>query len=331
MTDPAHKATDKLIHDLEKRIKLEYGRAARETQAKLEDYLKAFERKDKLKRLKLEAGEITQEQYNAWRTGQFFIGERWDEMSRSLAADLAHADMIAQKMTSDSMLDAYALNHNYATFEVEKGSLVDTSYTLYDRATVERLVEKQPSLLPSPTPGSKRDRELREGKLIKWDQKKITSEMTQGILQGESIDKMARRMRNVANMDINSSIRNARTAMTGAQNAGRQGGYERAQDMGINLEKQWLATMDDRTRHWHVELDGVHVPIDESFHNEYGDIEYPGDPSADPANVYNCRCTMISRIKGFEKDFSDRTNEALGDITYDEWKAEHAEKQKARR
>lgn len=28
---------------------------------------------------------------------------------------------------------------------------------------------------------------------------------------------------------------------------------------------------------------------------------YPGDPDADPANVYNCRCTLGSEIIGFKK------------------------------
>lgn len=323
--DLAHRETDKLIEDLEKRIDETYARAAKETQAKLDKYLKSFEKKDAEKKKLVDAKQMKQSEYEKWRIGQVMTGKRWEEMSKTLATDLAHADYIAQKITQDSMIDAYALNHNYATYEVEKGSMVDTSYTMYDHDTAERLIAKEPQLLPKAS--EKTEQKIREGKLIRWNQQKITSEVTQSILQGESVDKMARRMRNVTDMDRRASIRNARTSMTGAQNAGRQEGYERAQEMGIDLVKTWLATMDDRTRHWHVELDGVSVPVDESFENEYGLIEYPGDPNADPANVYNCRCTMISTLKGFEKDFSDRTNEALGDMSYEDWKQMHAEKQ----
>ena len=32
---------------------------------------------------------------------------------------------------------------------------------------------------------------------------------------------------------------------------------------------------------------------------------------------------MISTLKGFEKDFSDRHNDALGDMSYDDWKQMH--------
>lgn len=45
--------------------------------------------------------------------------------------------------------------------------------------------------------------------------------------------------------------------------------------------------------------------MDKPFESELGDIMYPGDPSADPANVYNCRCTIAARVIGFGK-----TNEA---------------------
>ena len=318
--DKGHRETDRLIDDLEKRIQSVYSRAAKETQEKLDAYMESFKAKDKKKREEVAAGTLSKSDYAKWRTGQILIGQRWEEMVDTLSKDLANADKLAQSITQGYMYDAYALNHNYATFLVEQDSLVDTSYTLYDRHTVERLIKDEPNLLPAPTPGSKRDRELREGRIERWNAQKITSEVTQGILQGESVDKIASRMRNVAAMGSRAARRNARTAVTGAENAGRQAGFERAQDMGIDTEKQWLATMDDRTRHEHRLLDGVHVPVDEDFEVDGYKIEYPGDPSAEPEMVYNCRCTMICRIKGFEKDFTDRHNDALGDMTYEEWK-----------
>ena len=55
-----------------------------------------------------------------------------------------------------------------------------------------------------------------------------------------------------------------------------------------------------RSRDWHRDLDGVEVDIDEPFQNDFGDIMFPGDPTADGANVYNCRCTLGYRVVGFK-------------------------------
>ena len=48
-------------------------------------------------------------------------------------------------------------------------------------------------------------------------------------------------------------------------------------------------------------LDGQLADVDKPFHSELGDIMYPGDPEADPANVYNCRCTLAAKVLGFRK------------------------------
>lgn len=43
-----------------------------------------------------------------------------------------------------TFLFGYAINQDYGTFQVEKGSLVDTSYTLYDRQAIERVFDSWP-------------------------------------------------------------------------------------------------------------------------------------------------------------------------------------------
>lgn len=329
MNDIAHKETDKAIKKLEKEIKKVYAQAEKECTEKLIAHMERYKRIDKQMRDKVLAGTMTQDAYVQWRMGQLAMGARWEEMCKTLATDLANADKIAESISKEYCKDAYALNHNFATFEVEKASLVDTSYTLYDRHTVERLISQKKDILPEARGATAQA--LREGKLVRWNMKKITSAVTQGILQGESVYKIASRLQSVVGMDTRASIRNARTAVTGAQNAGRQDGFERAEDMGIKGKKLWIAIMDHRTRHWHVELDGEMVDIRDYFHNEYGEIKCPGDVNADPANIYNCRCTMGYVLEGFEERkhewFEQRRNPALGDISWEDWKKEHAKKQ----
>jgi uncharacterized protein with gpF-like domain len=71
-----------------------------------------------------------------------------------------------------------------------------------------------------------------------------------------------------------------------------------AEDKGVKTQKGWLATNDDRTRDSHAELNGVFVDIDDEFDNG---LEYPGDPNGDPSEVYNCRCTLVYKVVGFER------------------------------
>ena len=118
-------------------------------------------------------------------------------------------------------------------------------------------------------------------------------------MQGESIPDISKRLTHVTEMNLTSAIRNARTATTSAENRGRMDSYHRAQDMGVQIVKVWMATNDERTREEHLELDGQEREIDEPFENSIGKIMYPGDPDADPANVYNCRCTLVTRVVGF--------------------------------
>jgi hypothetical protein len=46
-----------------------------------------------------------------------------------------------------------------------------------------------------------------------------------------------------------------------------------------------------------------------------GKIMFPGDPSADGANVYNCRCSMSSVVKGFKKAQIEKVMEEVEETT----------------
>lgn len=321
--DIGHRETDKIIEKIEKEIAKEYAQAHKEVTSKLEDYLERFKLKDKKWQEWVANGTKTKAEYTRWRTGQMVVGKRWRDMKEVLATDLSNTYKIADSIARGYRPEVYALNHNFQTYLIEQDTKIDTSYTLYSRETVERLYRDNPKIYSSKI-GKKVQQQINEGKLKRWERRRIQSVLTQGILQGESIPNLTKRLEQVTGGDHKSAIRNARTMMTGVQNAGRVDAMFRARGMGIPLDKQWLATADGRTRHWHRELDGVAIPLEEAFNNEYGDIMYPGDPGADGANIYNCRCTLVQLIKGFETDFSDlenRYSKLPEGQTYEEWKA----------
>lgn len=121
-------------------------------------------------------------------------------------------------------------------------------------------------------------------------------------------------------MSRDSAIRAARTAVTGAQNAGRQDSYLQAENMGIELEKEWVSTLDGRTRPEHADADGQVVEIDESFIVGGEKLEYPGDPNGSPWNIYQCRCTMIARVKNVPVALKRRAgNKIIPNMTFREW------------
>ena len=325
MPDKGHMETEALLRALEKRIAAEYRKANREITRKVNAYMSEFKRKDKEWREKLENGDITEAEYKAWQTGQVMIGKRWEEMRHTLAQDYANTNDLAKQMAFDSMPDVYALNHNYATFEVEKGGKVDTSYTLYDRPTVERLIRDDPKLLPDPRPGSPLAQKLAKHKELRWEEQHVQSVVLQSVLQGESLEQTAKRFTQLTEMNYRQSVRYARTATTGAQNAGRVDGYKRAEKLGVNMKQEWLATLDSRTRHEHRVLDGQEVDVGEPFIMDGFKIKYPGDPAAPAHLLYNCRCTVIAKVKGVDFDVSDKTqrDDKIGDMSYEEWKGEH--------
>lgn len=331
MPDKGHTETEALLRALEKRIAAEYRKANREITRKVNAYMSEFKRKDKDWREKLENGDITKAEYKAWQTGQVMIGKRWEEMRHTLAQDYANTNDLAKQMAFDSMPDVYALNHNYATFEVEKGGKVDTSYTLYDRPTVERLIRDDPKLLPDPRPGSPLAQKLAKHKELRWEEQHVQSVVLQSILQGESLEQTAKRFSQLTEMNYRQSVRYARTATTGAQNAGRVDGYKRAEKLGVDLVKQWVAALDNRTRHEHRLLDGQTQPLDKPFICEGIEIDYPGKVIEQTHLLYNCRCTVIAKVKGVDFDVSDKTqrDDKIGNMSYEEWKGEHKTAPKA--
>ena len=291
MADKSHILTDQKLEEIEKRLSAIYSRAEKEIQKTADEYFARFAKQDEAKRKLLEQGKITEDEYKKWRKGKVMYSKRFTEMKEQCAKQLLNVNQTALAYVNGELPEVYAINYNALASSVD--GVGGYSFTLVDADTVRNLAVTDTSLLPY--------KELDPAKDIPWNMKKINAETLQGILQGESMDKIAKRLRNVQEMNKTQAIRSARTIVTGAENKGRQDSYKRAEEDGIVMKREWIATNDGRTRHWHAELDGVEVDIDEPWRNEFGEIMYPGDPSADPANTYNCRCSMRSIVKGFKK------------------------------
>ena len=121
MPDRGHELTDELLKDLEERIGEEYARASRDMQRKLREYMEQFSAGMEQQKKLLDAGEITQTEYNNWVYRHTMMGKRWEAMRDTLAADMEHANEIALRIADEKMADVYCLNADFATYEIEHG------------------------------------------------------------------------------------------------------------------------------------------------------------------------------------------------------------------
>lgn len=292
MADPAHNWTDEQLEKIEKKISVFYQKAAAEMQKTADDYFGLFVSQEATKRELLLDGKITEKEYKDWLKNRIATGEKYTNMKEDYAKQLFNVNQKAVDYLNSQMPDIYAYNYNALAPQVD-GVIKGYAFDLVDASTIAYLSTTDDSLLPY--------KKLDPAKDIPWNMKKLNAEVLQGIQQGETMQKIADRFVKVQGMNEDAAIRSARTMVTSAECKGRQDSYEKAVEDGIIIKKEWMATNDNRTRHWHARLDGEEVDVDEAFVNEYGEIMYPGDPAAHPANVYNCRCTIISRVKGFKK------------------------------
>ena len=313
--DEGHEDVDELLSDLEDELDREYSIAARQMRKKALEYLAFFKEMDAKKRKELENGTITKKEYQAWRLSHMLTGKRWFEYADILATDLTNVNIIADSIINGYMPDAYSIGINYSVYNVESSGLIDTSWTLYDKQTVERLIKEKPDLLPKPTVNIPKDKI--------WNKQKLNSAVTQGIMQGESIPQIAQRLSEVADMSENQAIRTARTMITNAENAGRNDGYKRCEAIGVDLVIEWAATLDHRTRISHRLLDGQRKKVDEFFEIDGIKLKYPADLGGKDYKVpsemiWNCRCTMLAWTKGFEGD-KVKSSPKLKGMSYDAW------------
>lgn len=324
--DEAHEWTEQEVERLTRDLEREYNQAAKEMRNKLSKMLADFDEENGKWKERLASGSATQKEYEAWLETRAMDKEFVSNMADTLAQDAVNADKRAMELVNNAIPTVYAENANRAAFEIDSRLGQDHSFDLYDQSTVRRLIANpeadllpiQQPPIPNPRIDARKDRP--------WNKRKFSSAITQSILQGESIPNTAKRLQTVLKMDENAAFRAARTAMTGAENAGRVDSYRRAKAIGIDLEQEWMATLDMRTRHSHRELDGQHVPVGEKFKVDGIELEFPADPTAPPEYVYNCRCTLVAWFPDLDDD--ERWSKLPSGMTYDEWKSGKKAEQK---
>lgn len=193
------------------------------------------------------------------------------------------------------------------------------TWDLYNESAVNRLKNEDPDILPEYSVDSSKD--------TAYNKKQINSCITSSIIKGSSVETIAKDLSSrMSEINYTSAVRTARTGITNAQNSGRLDSYYAAKEMGINVRKEWVSCLDAYVRDSHEELDKRVVDLDDEF--GYG-LKYPGDSSAPPEQVYNCRCSMVANFPDDQgKDdkaerrsynFVTKKKEIVEDISFTKW------------
>lgn len=286
MLDEARVYTDRKLDKLEKKLEQMYARAQKEVTAEWQEYLKTHGAKaDKLynalknaemggdRRLIAEAKQKYQQEMKRL-TG---ANKRYKRELEKISEQLARVDKTAYELANNILPDIYAKNYNGLNLPV------GYSYQLVDAHTIQNLVWG----------------DLDFWKDVSWTKERFNNAILQGIMQGESIPKIAKRLGSKVEGNRVAAIRNARTAVTNAENRGRLDSMKAVdEECGLIYEKQWIATHDSRTRETHLDISGEQVPLDDEFSNG---LQYPADPNGEPAEVWNCRCTMDRVLVGIRR------------------------------
>lgn len=297
MADEARNWTDERLKEMERQIRRTYEQAQAEITAKWNAYMERGQARvsdlyvaymsappDK----KAEALKKYQDALQSYT----LKNEWYKEMVGDTAYRLAHANEIAIAYINGEIPSIYAYNYNYIDPELRD---IGIRWTLRDEYTVRNMMTSGDALLLP-------QKHLNYAKDIAWNTKQINSAVLQGILQGESIPNITKRLLPIVGNNEKAAVRTARTMVTGAENRGRQDRYEKYEEEGVVMRKVWIATPDNRTRDWHFSMDGQEKEVNEYFEDGLGnELEYPGDPDAPPNTVYNCRCTMISHLIGIRR------------------------------
>lgn len=284
------------LTEMEKYLQKLFTEAGQDLKKKFLKYTQDFQRLDAAKQQAVENGNITEDEYKEWRKNKLLYGMHWQRLIDRNTAELLKYNQTAIKYINGEVPQIFASGYNKVAEQIPDSPVAGFDFELINADTVNNLVHEDGIILP---PKKKVDPEKDKA----WNAKLINAQLLQGIMQGESIPDMAKRMMTVANSDLAGATRTARTMHTAAQNAGRQSGYNKAAQQGIIFEKTWISARQiNVTRDTHYALHGTTVPYNEMFVTDAdNELEFPGDWRAPGEEVYNCRCTMITKFVGFKK------------------------------
>jgi SPP1 gp7 family putative phage head morphogenesis protein len=227
---------------------------------------------------------------------------RLANMTKQIELELKTLNQLKASQIKLYLDDVYEFNYYRTAYTLETSAQKKLAYGLINKRAIAESTSRELLLLAL---------EDNANQLLVKSQQLIT----QIVLRGTSVSEGARLLKERLNIDSKTATQIIRTNTTSVMNKAREDSMTQAEKMGLELKKFWIATLDDRTRDRHAEIDGETRNVDKHFSNG---LMYPGDPSGPPEEVYNCRCSLGTDI-GLERGERRAGSQVIPYTTYEEW------------
>ena len=230
-------------------------------------------------------------------------GNRLDSMLNNIKKELNSLGVRETSLHTQGIKNSFQSGYYASSFAMEGTFAVNMGFSVLNKNAI------QASLV---NPLTK----------IKWEDsvktnmatvnKQITSEITQGIIQGKSYQQVAKgiseRLIEIKSLKeiyggVTKSFLIAATEMHRAYNLGANTSWleatQSAKNLGIKTRKKWMATLDERTRDTHQWADGQFADEKGNFHLFGAEFPAPGN-SGIPSEDIRCRCSFITEVEGLK-------------------------------
>lgn len=202
--------------------------------------------------------------------------------------------------------------YNELFYEFEQLNGFKTNFTMLPTKVIETIIQ-------TPIEGLRFSERIQDG-LVSELRNNFEEVLSNGFTKGYSYKKMAKQLSDVAMSSYKRGLTIARTEGGRVQSVTRQMSQNDALELGINVKKQWVSTLDGETRSSHRSLDGQVKEINDYFEVNGHKTLQPhmfGIPGED----INCRCRSITKLDGHDNQL--RRDNEIGKVisykNYDEW------------
>lgn len=297
MKDTAHNQTDEILDRLEAKLKRHYEAEAKRLDAKQAYTLRSYYKQLGDIQRDLDDEAISEAEAKD-RLRRISISPTYGRAAREMARDTVKADQKAAEIINGVLAGVYLINMRYTLDRAEaeakrlkiSGQIIRHDSDAEIRAEYARKAAQKDAALK----GFKAM--VNTIKDQAWTEKHYVAAMQYGIKHGYSNQKMEKVFREALGENYNSSVRIARTYVTGIENEARLEAARKMIADGWKLEKEWLSTADKRTRDSHRKQNHETREIEDTFTNA---LMFPGDRSTnDPGEFINCRCRMNINVLG---------------------------------